>query len=161
MRQEHAQLFGSARFPFGWTSRTESARSISKRHETGLGAAAPCSGRVIQPGDRRARLGGRQRQRVEGVVTGPDRRCAEGLLDPVGRIRNPPGTDRAGGPLQRMRSIHPGLLLRIAMDGAQEPHALLREQRQQLAFEFMVAVGLAGEMLDIDRGLGHRVTRNA
>jgi hypothetical protein len=42
------------------------------------------------------------------------------------------------------------------VDGAQMAAALLGKQHQQLALEFVVAASLAGEMVVINGGMGHR-----
>jgi hypothetical protein len=51
------------------------------------------------------------------------------------------------------------LRIGAAMDGAQMRGALLGKEREQLALEFTVAAGLAGQMLGIDCLLGHGKTR--
>ena len=76
-------------------------------------------------------------------------------LDGVGGVGDPPGTDGARGALQRMGSVESGPHILGLMDGSQMPHALLGEEGEELAFEIMVAAGLAGEMVEINGGLGH------
>jgi hypothetical protein len=54
-----------------------------------------------------------------------------------------------------MGRVHPGLGIGAGMDGAQMADALLREEGEKLALQRMVAAALAGEMGEIDGGLGH------
>jgi hypothetical protein len=59
-----------------------------------------------------------------------------------------------------MGRVHPGARILGLVDRAQMMDALLGEQGEKLALEFVVAAGLTGEMDKIDGGLGHQRLEN-
>ncbi len=102
-------------------------------------------------------VGNRLPQRPPEAIEGSDSRAwivvhGLGLL---GELGNPPGSDGAGGPLQRVRGDIPSVRLGGCLQLAQHLWGLLGEQMQNLAFKWLVAHCIAGKerMIDwTDRG---------